>query len=237
MDASDLISSPLRKTQTARRQICIHSRLFGITWTSDSHSSAQEMSPFMVNYSIGCPSRVTKLYHRILRVESAQDFHLRHILSIILQSTCVSHRLLLSGRNVCAFGTCLSHVICSTCCFRLAPVCNNRQLATLNRASYEAAIMYLIEASVLMRCLHGVHEKHARSAVHVCPSVSLNSGTAGRIWIKFGTDFKPLGSTVESYFSILTISNTNMAEERMYEVTQRHDDGESKHLCNVGKLL
>jgi hypothetical protein len=54
----------------------------------------------------------------------------------------------------------------------------------------------------IMRSLHNVHEMNAYRADHVCLSSWFNSRTAGRIWIKFGTDIKPLSYTLKSYFSV-----------------------------------
>jgi hypothetical protein len=61
---------------------------------------------------------------------------------------------------------------------------------------------------LIVYSLHDVHEVNIYRADHVCPSTHLsiwfNSRTTGQIWMKFGTDVMPLGTT-------LTISNTNMA--------------------------
>jgi hypothetical protein len=55
---------------------------------------------------------------------------------------------------------------------------------------------------VIMHSLHNVHEMNTQRAGHVCLSAWFNSITAGRIWMKFGMDVMPLGTTLKSYFSI-----------------------------------
>jgi hypothetical protein len=59
---------------------------------------------------------------------------------------------------------------------------------------------------IIMRYLHDANEMNAKRAGHVCLSVRLiawlNSRTARRIWMKFGMDVMPLGTTLKSYFTI-----------------------------------
>jgi hypothetical protein len=59
---------------------------------------------------------------------------------------------------------------------------------------------------------------NAYRAGHVYLSAQLNSKTSTQIWVKFGMDIMPLGTTLKPYFSISTIGNTNMADEQTCEV-------------------
>jgi hypothetical protein len=51
------------------------------------------------------------------------------------------------------------------------------------------------------RSLHDMHEMKGHRAGHACPSVRLftwlNSRTSWRIWMKFGMNIMPLGSTLK----------------------------------------
>jgi hypothetical protein len=51
--------------------------------------------------------------------------------------------------------------------------------------------------SIISSFLHDVDEIKAQTG-HVCLSVWFNSRTAGRIWMEFGMDVKPLVSTSKS---------------------------------------
>jgi hypothetical protein len=56
--------------------------------------------------------------------------------------------------------------------------------------------------SIILRSLHDVLEINTYRAGHDRLSPRFGLRTVGRIWMKFGMDIMPLGSTLKSYFSI-----------------------------------